>query len=266
MTSTALETVKEIVTSSATALSGVYASILLTTGVAFEGAFLNLEAKVEQSFLCKGAADKFDVGLCRTNYNNGPNKLHRWVYHAYLIVPAIIFTIEAAVRRWKVKNPSKKEECRLHIHVIYFLRLAILVLVYFLLIVLIAIKSTDLSMKPIYHCMDGNSTFKCVDSEVESKTSMNIACFFFTIFLCLFLVVEFVYYGCRWLTEVRTCDKDIKDHCWKCYLFDKEFGKGDSSQDEKEGDLETLDGQTQNLPRHEHLAHPNRGIIKNTNE
>ena len=226
MTTEALETIKEIINSSATTLSGAYASVLLITGVAFEGAFLSLEGKVEESFLCKGATDKFDVGICRTNYNNGPNKLHRWLYHVYLIVPTVIFVVEAVVRRRKVKNPLKNKECRLHIHIIYFVRLAILVLVYFVLIILIAIKSTDLSMKPVYNCMNGNSTFKCVDSEVESKTNMNIACFFFTIFLCLFLVVEFAYYVRRWQTAVRTGDHKIRDQCWRCYLFHKEFGEG----------------------------------------
>ena len=207
--------IKDIVTSSATLPSGIYLIILMATGIPIEKVYSDVEGKKHLTFSCKGNPDKYYVDSCLKNYNNGPNELYGLWYHLYFRIPIAVFIIAASIMAWKLKHPSLDGSCKVHLHVVYFVSRAVLIVVHLGIAILLASNLSVLHMETNYNCMIGNSTFDCIDSQVKRKSDMNIACFSCTIFLFVFLVIEFLYNYWKWRKEL---DRGLPE-CRKCNQF-----------------------------------------------
>ena len=220
--------IREIVFSSVRLSSRLYFAVLSVTGIYFEMWYA--VQKRYGKFYCRGAKNQYDIRLCFEKYSNGPNELHTWLYHVYLVPPLALCIIEALIRRWKFKNLLKIRPCRIfHIHLIYVSRLAMMILFHLILTILLAGKVKPVSGYRSYYCLIGNSTLYCLDGETSGYSDLSIACFSCTIVLLVFVVLEFADYFYKWMKAKANKEDQNLDGCKDCNLFYHTFHSGMSS-------------------------------------
>ena len=209
--------------------SSIHFTMLLAAGITFQVISSNIKRRERWTFYCEKSKDQGIIEFCRTHYDNGPNELYGWLFGQFFIAPMSSFVIEALLKIWKLFKHATNKRCRiLHFHVLYFLRLAVIIGSYLRLTILVSERVDDLIMDTKYDCQVLNSTFHCIDPEAKTKSVMDIACFSLTIFLLGFAVSEFAYYLHKWIKAKK--NKEDKDfpQCRDCKLFLDMFGGGRS--------------------------------------
>ena len=208
--------------------SYIYLLVLLSTAIPFEAVSLAVIGNEESTFFCMIDEERCCHTICLNHYNKGPNYLQGWVYHVYLIVPSVICITEAIFRMKKRCQYPDIENCTLHIHTAYYLRLICLLIVHVVVIILLAVRFEDLSMESSYICKAETLDINCIDKQAGTKSAMSIACFVFTIILTLIVFVEVVVHWCRWngAKEERLRQPEDEDQCRECGFFLESFCHG----------------------------------------
>ena len=211
-------------------LSSLHIIIFLATGITFNVVSSNVKRKEPWTFSCEGTKDQYTIGICHSKYKRGPSELYGWLFGQFYTVPFASFVIEALLKIWKLFKRATDKPCKiLHFHVLYFLRLAVIICCYLRLTIVVAKRVDNLIMDAKYDCQIWNSTFHCIDPKAKSKSDMSIACFSFTIFLLGFAVFEFAYYLHKWIKAKKNKQEKDFDECKDCSLFYVMFGGGRSS-------------------------------------
>ena len=204
----------------------VYSIIVLTISIYQLDNSRKIADNERFTFSCKGVTEDYDKKQCLTDYNNGPNYIQSWLYYATFSGPLIII-IFMGVLMLRKKYTIQRNNCRVHIHQLYFLKVPLRLL--FHLSVGVALlwsyRFGQLILEGTYACVIGNSTITCIDSKAKSKSNQNIVCCLLHWFLVLFSLVELVYYGYKWKRseEDRNRLSSGSDQCGKCSYFIKTF-------------------------------------------
>ena len=212
-------------------LSSIHFTMLLAAGITFYLVSSNIKRRERWTFSCGKPNDQGTIEFCRTRYNDGPNAMFGLLFGLlFFAVPMASFVIEALLKIWKLLKREKNKRCKVwHFHMLYFLRLAVIISTYLGLTILVFERDGNMIMDTKYDCQLVNSTFHCIDPEAKSKTDIIIVYFSLTIFLLGFAVIEFAYYLHKWIKAKKSkIDKDFPE-CKDCKLFFIMFGGGRSS-------------------------------------
>ena len=204
----------------------VYSIIFLAMSIYQLDEARKIADKERFTFWCKEAT-KDDQ--CLTAYNNGPNELQGWLYVTTFLSPFLIIIIMCPLMLQK-KYTLQRNNCRVHIHQLYFLTISLRLLSHLsvglaLCIKLLVFRTSQLILQGTYACVIGNSTVTCTDGKAKSKSDQNIVCCSLHGFLFVFSLVELVYYGYKWKRseEDRNRLSSRSDQCGECSYFIKTF-------------------------------------------
>jgi len=220
MASSFSQYVEAIVNAPTPFLSSIHVILLLAAGITYNVVSSNIKRRERWSFSCEIPKDQDTIEICRSRYDSGPNEFYGWLFAQFFTVPMATFLFEALLKMWKLLKRATEKRCTiLHFHLLYFLKLAVIIGSYLRLTILVFIRVDDLTMDTKYDCQIWNSTFHCVDPEAKSKSDINIVYFSLTIFLLGFAVIEFAYYFRKWIKAKKNKeDKDFPE-CKDCKLF-----------------------------------------------
>ena len=214
---------------SQTVASIFYSIIFLIVSSALLTNSITIATNERFTFSCKGVTDNYGKTLCLEGYNDGPNNLQSWLYLTTFIGPLIII-VGMIVLMLRKKYTLQRNNCRVHIHQLYFLTVSLRFLFHFsvglaLFIKLWVFRTSQLILEGTYACVIGNSTITCIDSKAKSKSNQNIVCCSLHGFLVLFSYLELVYYGYKWKhsEEDRNRQSNESIQCGECSYFIKAF-------------------------------------------
>ena len=200
----------------------IVSSVLLTNSII-------IAVNERFTFSCKGFTDNYGKTLCLEAYNDGPNDLQNWLYLTTFIGPLMII-IGMFVLMLRKKYTLQRNNCRVHIHQLYFFTVFLRFLFHLsvglaLFIKLWVFKTGQLILEGTYACVIGNSTVTCIDGKAKSKSDENIACCSLHGFLFVFSLLELVYYGYKWKRseEDRNRQSNESIQCGECSYFIKAF-------------------------------------------
>ena len=181
------------------------------------------------TFLCKEATKDDHRGQCLIAYNNGPNDLQSWLYMTSFLGPLLIIAIMNHCMLQK-KYELQRNNCRVHIHQLYFLTVSLRFLFHLSVLLALFVKlwvyrTSQLILEGTYPCVIGNSTVTCSDEKAKSKSIQNILCCSVHGFLLLVSLFGLVYYWCEWkcCEEDRNRQSSGSDQCGECSYFIKTF-------------------------------------------
>ena len=197
-----------VATQTVLSVSHLVAFIFLCT--VLEVSSFDIRNKGGSAFVCKGATN-FDNSFCHTENTSGRNGSHDWLPHITWVIPLCILVL-GGVGIFAKSHRTSHGNCKLHIHLVYFLRVFIswlfhVSIVFVLAIFNWALNINQLTLEVHLTCSIGNSTYGCIDGKAKAKSSLNIACFALHVFFVFSNSVELLYYMCRWKEAASERDK-----------------------------------------------------------
>ena len=214
---------------SQTVASIFYSVIFLIVSSVLLGISISIAFNERFTFSCKGVTQDYRKALCLEAYNNGPNDLQSWLYLTTFIGPLMII-VSMIILMLRKKYTLQKNNCTVHLHHLYFLKVSLRFLFHVLVCLALYIKLSiyrigQLTLEGSYSCLIGSSTISCIDGKAKSKSYENIVCCLLHGFLVVFSLLELVYYSYKWRLseEARNRQSSESTQCGECSYFIKTF-------------------------------------------
>ena len=193
--------------------------------IGFSAILLAIVAPMEDKFTCAGASNDIS-SHCQGHYEKDHNNFEQSFYWVNCFLLFFMMLVLSAVIMAKEASVKKSNNCKIHIHHYHFTRIFVFFLIHFVLGgILLGIGNIKLTMNGAFTCVNGNSTFSCVDKLAKKKARCNISLYVNTGLSILYNLGEMLYFAYRWKSKENERSKFAVEpyKCRDCNYFIKKF-------------------------------------------